>query len=502
MTIKEAKRHIEDTVKVYLTKDEFGRYVVPVERQRPVFLLGAPGIGKTAIMEQIARELDIALVSYSMTHHTRQSALGLPQIVKKNYGGEEFSVSEYTMSEILVSVYDVIEKSGKKEGILFLDEINCVSETLAPIMLQFLQYKTFGRHRVPDGWIVVTAGNPPEYNKSVREFDVVTWDRLKKITVDPDFDAWREYAGNAGVHPAVLSYLETKRANFYSIENTPDGKSFVTARGWDDLSRMLHLYEQLDIPADISLIVQYIQSPRIARDFAGYYDLFRKYRSDYRIDSILDGSYEEIMLNRAKAARFDERLSLIGMIADSLFNDSAVVARELKLQKMTADALGKLHADISVGCSPEEAVQRMSEMTQKELDVRRAAGNLDWELQRCNDILMSRTADYLREVSGVSDGAVAFMKIKEKFMSEIKAADKLAEKVRSKLSCAFRFLDEAFGDGQEMVFFVTQLTINTSTSAFITRYGCDEYFAHNKGLCFHDRQKELMERIRKTSPEK
>ena len=79
--------------------------------------------GVTAIMEQIAKELDIAIVSYSMTHHTRQSALGLPFIVKKNYQGEEYDVSEYTMSEIIASVYESMEKSGKKEGILFLDEI-------------------------------------------------------------------------------------------------------------------------------------------------------------------------------------------------------------------------------------------------------------------------------------------------------------------------------------------------------------------------------------------
>ena len=48
----------------------------------------------------------------------------------------------------------------KKEGILFIDEINCVSETLAPTMLQLLQNKQFGNHRIPDGWILVAAGNP------------------------------------------------------------------------------------------------------------------------------------------------------------------------------------------------------------------------------------------------------------------------------------------------------------------------------------------------------
>ncbi len=67
MNIKEAKNYIKDTVNLYLKKEEDGEYRIPVVRQRPVFLLGAPGIGKTAIMEQIAQELGIALVSYSMT---------------------------------------------------------------------------------------------------------------------------------------------------------------------------------------------------------------------------------------------------------------------------------------------------------------------------------------------------------------------------------------------------------------------------------------------------
>ena len=194
MNIKEAKEQIKNAMTAYFTKNEFGDYVIPIEKQRPIFLMGAPGIGKTAIMEQVASELNVGLVSYSMTHHTRQSALGLPFIVKKNYGGVEYDVSEYTMSEIIASVYDMIETTGHKEGILFLDEINCVSETLAPAMLQFLQYKIFGRHTVPKGWIVVTAGNPPEYNNSVREFDIVTWDRLKRIDVEANYEVWKEYA--------------------------------------------------------------------------------------------------------------------------------------------------------------------------------------------------------------------------------------------------------------------------------------------------------------------
>ncbi len=128
MNIKEAKDEIQRAITSYLMKDEFGEYRISRVRQRPILLIGDPGIGKTAIMEQITQELGIGLVSYSMTHHTRQSAIGLPKIETKIYDGKEYMVSEYTMSEIISSVYDFMENTGLKEGILFLDEINCVRD--------------------------------------------------------------------------------------------------------------------------------------------------------------------------------------------------------------------------------------------------------------------------------------------------------------------------------------------------------------------------------------
>ena len=171
MNIKRAKQEIKNALRAYLAKDEFGAWRIPPIRQRPVLLIGPPGIGKTQIMQQIAEETGVGLVSYTLTHHTRQSALGLPFIEKVRLGGEERTVTSYTMSEIIASVYREIERTGVSEGILFLDEINCISETLTPMMLQFLQCKTFGNQQLPAGWMVVAAGNPPEYNKSVREKD-------------------------------------------------------------------------------------------------------------------------------------------------------------------------------------------------------------------------------------------------------------------------------------------------------------------------------------------
>ncbi|MCI6568806.1 MAG: AAA family ATPase, partial [Dysosmobacter sp.] len=319
MNIKQAKEEIQNTLRAYLAKDELGNYLIPSVRQRPVLLMGPPGVGKTQIMEQIAREMGVGLVAYTITHHTRQSAVGLPFIEKRVYGGQEFSVTEYTMSEILASVYDLMERTGLREGILFLDEINCVSETLSPAMLLFLQYKVFGGHQIPEGWVVVTAGNPPRFNKSVREFDAATRDRLKVIEVEPSYEAWKTYALEHGVSRSVISYLDIRPEDFYKVETTVDGLTVVTPRAWEDLSEILQYHEELGLAVSEELTTQYLQNKQVARDFAIYYELYQKYRQVYNIDAILQGVWDEDVLTQARSAKMDERMSLVSLLLEAVF---------------------------------------------------------------------------------------------------------------------------------------------------------------------------------------
>ena len=113
MNIKRAKQEIKDTIEAYFLKNEWGEYEIPAIRQRPILLLGSPGIGKTQIMEQIAKECQIGLVAYTITHHTRQSAIGLPFISKHTFDGKEQAVTEYTMSEIVASIYEKLKNRLK-----------------------------------------------------------------------------------------------------------------------------------------------------------------------------------------------------------------------------------------------------------------------------------------------------------------------------------------------------------------------------------------------------
>ena len=503
MNIKQAKDYIENTVRLYLKKDEFGEYRIPVVRQRPIFLLGAPGIGKTAVMEQIAQDLSVALVSYSMTHHTRQSALGLPFISHREYEGMQIDVSEYTMSEIIASIYEVMQESGVKEGILFLDEINCVSETLAPSMLQFLQYKVFGRHKVPDGWVIVTAGNPPEYNKSVREFDVVTMDRLKVLSVEADYRVWKEYAQERGLHTAILNFLELKKDYFYKIETTVNGRSYVTARGWEDLSEILTLYEEEGMKVEETLVEQYLHNDKIVREFTAYYDLFNKYKKEYQTEEILNGTRSEQTVERARIAAFDERLSLLGMLVDKVMS-------EIRENMETSDYLSDLFTGLKAiktaaekqsegekSATVEEMLEKQAAARKKQMEASLKAGNLSEADKRKNNRIIRFMQEAKKELylDDKTDGTDTFAKVKAKFERELAEMKTETMKIKSRLENLFSFVEEAFAEGNEMLILVTELTVNHNSARFISRFGCDSYQKHNENLMLTERQSLLKEEI-------
>lgn len=530
MNIKRAKQEIKDTIEAYLMKDEYGAYAIPAIRQRPILLIGPPGVGKTQIMEQISQECRIGLVAYTITHHTRQSAIGLPFIEHRFYGGREYAVTEYTMSEIVASVYEKIEQTGLPEGILFIDEINCVSETLAPTMLQFLQGKSFGNHKIPEGWIIVAAGNPPEYNKSVREFDIVTLDRIRRIQVEPDYEVWKEYAVQQNIHPAIRSYLGVRRQNFCQIETTVDGKLFATPRGWEDLSQLVETYEKLNHSVDRELVQEYIQYPKIARDFANYLELYYKYRDDYQVSEILEGRVSEGVYGKLEKATFDERVSVVGLLLSGL-NEAfrqvclAEEMMELRMKKLRefrercGQEAGRSQEPVQAaggGREPQSSREAgagggsrgsavglfagLVEDYRTEQEKLQAGGLVSRMERRRYLAVMEKLEQDLRVLrqETISDADTAWNRLRELFAADSDLYEDMVDAAGEKLEHAFDFMEAAFPNTQEMVLFVTELNTGFYSVQFLQQYECERYYEYNRNLLFADEEKELAEQVRKT----
>ncbi len=496
MNIKEAKIQISNTLRAYLAKDELGNYLIPSIRQRPILLMGPPGIGKTQIMEQIASEEKVGLVAYTITHHTRQSAIGLPYIEKHTFDGTEVSVTEYTMSEILGSVYTLMDKTGIREGILFLDEINCVSETLSPMMLQFLQCKTFGNRRLPEGWLIVAAGNPPEYNRSVRDFDVVTLDRVKKMDVIEDFGVWKEYAVRKGIHGAVISYLDIRKENFFRMETGADGLQFATPRGWEDLSEYLTVSELLHLDVDSTVVQQYIQMPQIARDFANYLSLYNKYQKTYHVDEILDGRWPAPVESEFRSSPFDEKISVMGLLLSRLSEEARKTRHQEELTDMLHASLTGLRSGMN-GSSPAAELEKLIAGRRRELKAAADAGHTDkagTEVRQKEILLLESFLDALLPLDPASPEETMEI-LRPLFRKEAEKLDACSDLAGRHFDNAFSFLEKSVGDSQELVLFLTEITAGFDTSWFVERFGCDAYFRHNSELLFADARRRLVDDI-------
>ena len=514
MNIKQAKEEIKHTVQAYLAKDDAGAYKIPAIRQRPLLLMGPPGIGKTQSMEQVARECKIGLVSYTITHHTRQSAVGLPFIKEQTFGGQTYSVTEYTMSEIIASVYRKMEETGLTEGILFIDEINCVSETLAPTMLQFLQCKTFGNQNVPQGWIIAAAGNPPEYNKSVREFDMVTLDRVRSIPVEADYKVWREYAKNQNIHSALLSYLDLRPQNFYRIEADVDGLKYVTARGWEDFSHLISAYEELNLPITKEIAYEFLHHADVAEDVAAYLDLYRKYQDDYGIPEILSGRVKPAVYARIYEAAFDERISVVNLLTDGMMKILAEVFFERNITDAWYAFLkeyrikGREQEEGQPGSGKEDALKRdrsfmplqLYQHMLRELEQDIGKKEKDGFLEKTEAAENRRLIMLLNQAKpkeGTFSAEEAFAQARTGFDAQRMRLENAEEAAGRAFEYAFDFMEEAFGSGEEMVIFVTELTVQKDAAAFLAEYTCERYLQYNKQLLIGARKGEILSELRR-----
>lgn len=288
-TIISAYKALRTGIEGYLFKDNKGRYLTDERDRLPFYLEGLPGVGKTQIVREIADELNIGFVSYSLTHHTRNTVLGLPVIGTMDDGSKYTS---YTISEILESVMEKVQ-AGEKEGILLLDEFPCMSESVVPIMLSFLQNKVIGRHKLPEGWVIVLCGNPGVYNRSVRSFDAATLDRVRKLEIEYSEKDFLAYAKDRALNPAIADFIEINPQYLFVYSKDAQKSELVTARGWENLSKTLEVFNEMKVLPDLNLIYQFIKSENVSIQFEGFLKQYQKGFSNDLIRRVLEDEYSE-----------------------------------------------------------------------------------------------------------------------------------------------------------------------------------------------------------------
>jgi len=366
-------------------------------------------------------------------------------------------------------------------------------------MLQFLQCKTFGSHKVPEGWIIVAAGNPPEYNKSVREFDVVTLDRIKKIIIEPDLTVWKEYAYAQNIHPAIMSYLNIRPQYFCTVETTVDGKRFATPRGWEDLSQLIQVYESLGKKTDRDVVGQYLQHPKIAKDFANYLELYYKYQDQYQVDEILSGTIREGICDKLDKASFDERMAVTGLLLAKLTDgfkalkfmneEMTLLMAQLKQFKKELDG-----ADVCA-LAPAMILESISAELESIRIHKKESGLSDRRQDRIYRKVKELLEQFVQQMKALSlqEKEDSWNWLRQKFMEKSDAYEDQKEVCGQQLEHAFDFMEAAFANGQELVIFVTGLNTGEASVEFLKEYNCERYYHYNKELLFDEQESKMKE---------
>ena len=180
---------------------------------------GAPGIGKSSIVAQVAQEAGIGCIDLRLSQLAPTDLRGLP--VAKD------GLSHWYPPEFL-------PRDGK--GVLFLDEINMAPPTLQGVAQQLILDRRVGSYVVPEGWFIWAAGNRKEDRAAVFDMPAPLANRFIHLEVDVDFDSFKAYALANGFHEQILAFLSYRPQLLHKLD--PKQPAWPSPRSWELASRL------------------------------------------------------------------------------------------------------------------------------------------------------------------------------------------------------------------------------------------------------------------------
>jgi vacuolar-type H+-ATPase subunit I/STV1 len=216
------------------------------------------------------------------------------------------------------------------------------------------------------------------------------------------------------------------------------------------------------------------------------------------VDQILDGKASDSVIERVKNAKYDERLSLLGLILDKVSSELRNIYYEAQILEEELEAFKKIKAELDESSEPaSKLLANAIAAMRSELDNGKRSNSLSDDRRR----ILHGTMNAMEAVSkalaqaGDPDGAEAFEIMRKCFNGRRGEYLERVKVMDAELENMFSFAEEVFGDGQEMLIIVTELTKGAYSARYISRHGCKKYFEHNKELLFYERQSEILKEI-------
>lgn len=254
-----------------LTPSQLSDFLLNVALVRPVFIWGAPGIGKSALVEQFAAEVGLPCVSLLGSQLAPEDLLGVPQIV----GG----VSRFCPPAMIARA---------EPYCLFLDELNACTHEVQKAFYSLIHERRIGEYLLPEGSVVIGAGNRAQDSAIVKPMSSALLNRMVHIHLTVSQRDWLSWAYAHNIHPLILDYIQTRPDHLWS-QPPKHEEPFSTPRSWHILSDTLHAFAEPVGEDNLAAVAYGCLTPAHAQQFKAF---IKQVRSKYRLEAILKGDME------------------------------------------------------------------------------------------------------------------------------------------------------------------------------------------------------------------
>ncbi len=245
------------------------------EKKVPIFLWGPPGIGKSSIVAQIAKEQNMEFIDLRLSLLDPTDLRGIPF----------FNPKENTA---LWAPASFLPTNTQQKGILFLDELNTAAPMVQASAYQLILDRKIGEYSLPDGWAIVAAGNRESDRGVVFRMAAPLANRFVHLEMEASVEDWRNWALKSEIDPSIIAFISHRPDALFTFNTKDDSRSFATPRTWEYVHQILSSSPEEDL---IMPMVSGAIGEELAASFLG----FRSVASELpELDSILDGTCSDV----------------------------------------------------------------------------------------------------------------------------------------------------------------------------------------------------------------
>ena len=209
---------------ISVTQNELSEILLNIAPTCPVFIWGAPGIGKSALVEQFASAVGLPCVSLLGSQLAPEDIIGIPRI-----NGE---TSEFMPPKMI---------ARKDPYVLFLDELNACSQDVQKAFYSLILEKRIGEYHLPKGSVIIGAGNRSQDGAIVKTMSTALINRMFHVELRPNTAQWLTWGYENDLHPWVLDYISQRPDHLFSTPPKTE-EPYSTPRSWHMLSNALKAY--------------------------------------------------------------------------------------------------------------------------------------------------------------------------------------------------------------------------------------------------------------------